>query len=159
MSFLDTVKVDVCHSAISISSGAAIATSVVDTQGYHNAIFVLARGNLNQLFTIGFMQECDTAGGIFTNVSNTVLNNDCVDIDGNDVTLADNTGQYDTIVWDMELLNVKRFIKYTAANVSATNRGGAICFLCKPSNQNTDTEADHVICEADEDKSTRYARL
>lgn len=93
----------------------AAATAIeIDTEGYDYAEIVMQIGATDIAMAGLKVQEADTSGGSFTDVAGTVVGTDAVDIDGNSVTLPSADDDNDVVVFQLNLLGKKRYLKLAA---------------------------------------------
>lgn len=113
---------------------AAFTTAAIDTLGYDYAQIAVHFGNVPANVAALKVQECDTSGGTYADISGTVVGTD-TDIDDAATTLPTAAaGDGALIVFELDLRNRKRFLDVvcTAGNGSGTvTEMSAVCTLSR----------------------------
>lgn len=103
----------------------------IDTIGYDYATVVFQFGTAAAELTYLSVQECDTTGGSFSDVTGAVVGSG-ENIDGDDSALPGADDDNSLCVLEIDLRDRKRFLKVKATAGSGDVYGSAFCILSKP---------------------------
>jgi hypothetical protein len=115
-----------------IVDNASFTTVEVDTLDYDYATFIFNLGATDVAMTALKIQESDTSGSGFADISGTDLSS-ATDIDGSATALPSATDDGNVIVIQVNLKGKKRYLDMvaTAGNGSTGTYGSAVCVLSK----------------------------
>lgn len=111
-----------------IVDNAAFTTTEVDTLGFDYATFVVSLGATDIAMAALKVQESDTSGSGFADISGLDTDGD-TDTDGNTSTLPTATDDNDIFVFEVDLRGRKRYLDISATAGDGTN-GTYASILC-----------------------------
>ncbi|QDV86924.1 hypothetical protein [Planctomycetes bacterium TBK1r] len=132
-----------------ILDNTSAAATAIDTKDARYAEIVLQLGATDIAVTALKVQECDTSGGSYTDVSGATFDGG-TDIDGTALALPSATDDNQTCVFQLNLDGTKRYLKVVATFGDGTS-GGFIAGIARlselRSDPTTSTEAaDGGVC-------------
>lgn len=132
MNPLQQTKVVRAIEPVAIKDNASWTCQAIDTKGYDSALVIWHLGATDIAMAALKLQECDTSGGNYADVSGANFDGD-TGIDGSAVSLPSATDDNKFFLIDVDLRKRKRYLKLTATAGDGTNGtyGVAIVILSR----------------------------